>query len=155
MSEKRDYKWIIIVGFFILSIVNIWFGLLGLLCMAAPLYHALRGRGRHHCKHHCPRGSFMSNIIRRVSLGNSLSRFMRTRRFRHILLAVMVMMLTAGLLHSGGDPRRIAFTLFRFMGVSFMVGSLLGIFFKGKSWCAVCPMGHAAVLITDLKRRAA
>ena len=154
-ARKQDLRWIIIVSFFTLSIINVWFGLLGILCMTAPLYHAIRGRGRHHCRYHCPRGSFMNNIIRRISLGYSMPRFMATKTFRHILLGTMVIMLSLGLWHSGGDAKKIAFILFRFMGISFIFGSLLGIIFKSKSWCAVCPMGHAAVLITDIRKKKA
>ncbi len=149
-EKKQDLKWIVIVSFFALSIYNIWFGLFGMLCMGAPIYHALRGRGRHHCKHHCPRGSFMSNVVRKISLGYRMPKFMATKTFRHVLLSLMVVMLTLGMIHTGGDPKKIAFTLFRFMGVSFIFGIMLGVIFKSKSWCAVCPMGHASVLITDL-----
>ena len=149
-AKKQDLRWIIIISFFALSIYNIWFGLFGMVCMGAPIYHALRGRGKHHCRKHCPRGSFMSNVVRKISLGNRMPRFMGTRTFRHILLGMMVVMLTLGMIHTGGDPKKIAFTLFRFMAVSFLFGTTLGVVFKSRSWCAVCPMGHASVLITDL-----
>ena len=151
-SKKiKDFRWIIILSFFTLSIVNIWFGLLGFLCMASPFYHALRGRGgRYHCKHHCPRGSFFSNLLSRISLGNTMPRFMATKGFRNGLLAFMIIMFTLGMSHTGGDPRKIAFVMFRFMGASFIVGILLGFFYKGKSWCAVCPMSHGATMIDNL-----
>jgi hypothetical protein len=147
----KDLRWIVILSFFALSIVNIWFGLLGFLCMAGPFYHAVKGRGgRYHCKHHCPRGSFFSNILSRISLGNTMPRFMATKKFRHGLLAFMMVMFTLGMVHAGGDPGKIAFTMFRFMGVSFIVGILLGFFYKPKSWCAVCPMSHGATLLDNL-----
>ena len=43
-AKKQDLRWIIIISFFALSIYNIWFGLFGMVCMGAPIYHALRGR---------------------------------------------------------------------------------------------------------------
>ena len=54
--------------------------------------------------------------------------------------------------HSGGQIDKIAFALFRFMFASFVVGVLMGVFFKPRSWCQVCPMGHATGLITDIKK---
>ena len=93
--------------------------------------------------------------MRKISLGNTLPSFMRTRMFRHILLALMVTMLTLGIYHAWGSWYKVAFTLFRFMGVSFLFGILLGFFFKGKSWCAICPMGHAASLITTARQKIA
>ncbi len=150
-KKMKDMRWIVILSFFALSIVNTWFGLLGFLCMAGPFYHALKGRGgRYHCKNHCPRGSFFSNVLSRISLGNTMPRFMATKNFRHALLAFMAVMFVIGMNHTGGDPRKIAFVMFRFMGVSFIFGILLGLIFKPKSFCAVCPMSHGATLLGDL-----
>jgi hypothetical protein len=28
----------------------------------------------------------------------------------------------------------------------------MGVFFKPRSWCQVCPMGHATGLIADIKK---
>ena len=38
------------------------------------------------------------------------------------------------------------------MFASFVVGVLMGVFFKPRSWCQVCPMGHATGLIADIKK---
>jgi len=152
---KKEWNWVLIVLFFALSIFNTWFGLLGFLCMGSPILHALKGNGRRHCSRYCPRGSFLGRFMRKISLGNTLPRFMSRKGFRHFLLVLMMSMLSLGIYHAGGDWHKIAFTLFRFMGVSFLFGIVLGFFFKGKSWCAICPMGHAANLITDIRKKAA
>lgn len=153
--KRRDFKswsWVIIVTFFILSIVNVWFGLLGFICMGAPVFHALKGEGKIHCQKYCPRGSFFAQILAKISLRNKLPTFMTTNKFRNGVLAVMGIMMTVSMIHSGGDPEKIAFGIFRMMFVSFIVGNVLGLFYKPKSWCAVCPMGHGVNLITKAQK---
>lgn len=143
----KEFRWVIIITFFVLSIFNVWFGLLGFICMGLPIFQALRGKGKIHCRSHCPRGSFFSEIISKISLRKSLPKFMLSNGFRNGVLVLMGIMLTISMIHSGGDPKKIAFSVFRLMGMSFLVGIIMGIFYKPKSWCAICPMGHGTNLI--------
>ena len=153
LKLPRKWHWTLIVMFFTLSIFNTWFGLLGIICMGSPIAQALKGNGRIHCTKYCPRGSFLSTFLNKISFRNSLPRFMTTKNFRNSLLILMGLMLSTGMYHAWGDMQKIAFTLFRFMGVSFLFGIMLGIFFKPKAWCSICPMGHASNLITGVKRK--
>ena len=153
-SKKKshmNWTWTLIISFFLLSVVNVYFGLLGFLCMLKPLYHGIRGQGKYHCTHHCPRGSFFGNFLKRMSQGKDLPGFMKTKWFKHLLLGLMVVMFSFSLYHAGGNVYQTAFAVFRFMAVSTVVGLLLGIFYKPRSWCVVCPMGHATGLLTKMK----
>ncbi|NMA83063.1 MAG: 4Fe-4S binding protein [Epulopiscium sp.] len=152
MSKRKSYmkwSWIIIILFFVLSILDIRFGLLGFLCMLAPMYHALRGRGKVHCSSYCPRGSFLGKFLSKLSFQNTLPKWMRSKIFKHILLFIMMILFSTSLYHAGWDYLNIAFAIFRFMLTSFIVGILIGVFFKPRSWCQICPMGHATGLIRD------
>lgn len=150
MKRKSHMKWswIIIVSFFILSIIDFRFGVFGFICMAAPIYHALRGRGKVHCSHYCPRGSFLGKFLQKTSFNNNMPKWMKNKFAKNILLSIMITLLTISLIHANGDFNKIAFSLFRFMGVSFIVGIMMGVIFKPRSWCTVCPMGHATGLIS-------
>ncbi len=152
IKSHQSWSWIIIVSFFILSVYNVYFGLLGIVCMIMPIFHALRGRGKIHCFAYCPRGSFLGRFLEKFSMQNNLPKFMRSKKFKNFLLTLMVAMLTLSIIHSGGQIDKIAFALFRFMLASFVVGVIMGVFFKPRSWCQVCPMGHATGLITDIKK---
>ena len=151
VKSHMEWSWIIIVSFFVLSIIDMRFGLFGLVCMTAPMYHALKGRGKIHCSKYCPRGSFLGKFLPYVSQNKTLPKFMRTKKFKHFMLLLMVTMLSISLYHAGLHPYRIAKSLFRFMFASFLVGTIMGIFFKPRSWCQICPMGHATGLIKDIK----
>ncbi len=150
----QTYSWIIIVSFFLLGIVDTRFGIFGVACMGAPMYHALKGEGKAHCAKYCPRGSFLGRFLERISLGNNLPAKFRSRKVKHIMLVLMVGLLSFSLSHTGFVFSHVAFVLLRFMFMSFMVGILMGVVFKPRTWCQVCPMGHAAGLIDEVQKKA-
>ena len=147
----QEWSWIIIVTFFILSIVDIRFGLFGFVCMGVPIAGALMGHGKVHCSHHCPRGSFLGKL-RPVSFGKPLPKWAR-KHLKKITLVLMFTMFAIGLSHTFPDPKAMGFVLFRLMFASFIVGVIMGVIFKPRAWCQVCPMGYAGELITKAKRK--
>ncbi len=146
-KSQQHWTWIIIVSFFILGIVDTRFGILGIICMSVPIIHALRGEGKVHCSKYCPRGSFLGKFLDKVSFHRQLPPSLRTKKVKHTLLVIMVMMLSISMYHTGFVFEKVAFAFLRFMGASFVVGILMGVLFKPRSWCVVCPMGHASGLI--------
>lgn len=147
-KSHMEWSWILMVLFFILAIANIYFSLLGLICMAAPLYHVSKGNGKINCSHYCPRGSLFGKWFPLVSLNNSLPTWMRTNWFKNTVLLFMFSMLGYGIYKANGSIKGISFAVFRLIIMSTVVGTLLGIFFKPRSWCQVCPMGHITGVIS-------
>ncbi|RKD31570.1 4Fe-4S binding protein [Thermohalobacter berrensis] len=149
MAKKShmSWSWIIMVSFLLLGILDIRFGIFGFVCMGAPIYHAIRGRGKVHCAKYCPRGSLLGKFLARISLQNSLPKWMRTKTFKNILLTLMITVFSISLYHAGWNFKRIAFSVFRFMSMSLAIGIIMGVIYKPRSWCQVCPMGHATGLI--------
>lgn len=152
--SHMKWSWIFMILFLTLSIIDFRFGVLGFICMGAPVYHALRGRGKVHCSKYCPRGSLLGKFLKKISLNQSTPKFLFTRKFKNGLLILMLSVFSFSMIHTGGDPNKIAFAVFRFMTISLIIGIVMGISFKPRSWCGVCPMGHGTVLIDQqLKRR--
>ncbi|ERP31946.1 4Fe-4S ferredoxin [Chitinivibrio alkaliphilus ACht1] len=142
-----------IIAFFVLSIYNPIFGILGIICMATPLYFSLRGYGKIHCSHYCPRGSFLGTFLNVFSFKKSLPPFFRKQYTRHVIFGAMMGSFIFSLSQSGGDVRIISFILLRMMTASFIMAIFLGIFFKPRAWCQVCPMGHATGLIETMQKK--
>ena len=151
-KSQQHWTWIIIITFFILGFLDIRFGILGFICMGAPIYHALRGEGKVHCSKYCPRGSFLGKFLARISMQRPLPAYLRTRKAKNIILTVMITVFSFSMLHTGFEFNKMAFALFRFMGMSFIIGIIMGVFFKPRTWCQVCPMGHGAGLITEYQK---
>ena len=152
VNKSKSYiawTWPVIIGFFALSVIDIRFALLGFACMLMPVSFALAGKGKKHCSHYCPRGSFFGKFLPRLSLNGTLPAFMDNKIFKHALLVFMFTMFGNCLLRTGGDYSAIAFVMFRMMLASTIVGLLIGVIFKPRSWCKICPMGHMAGLIKE------
>lgn len=157
-SKKKSHmawSWIIMIVFLVLSVWDLRFGLGAVFCMTIPMIHAMRGHGKVHCSHYCPRGSLFGKFLQRVSMRKTLPAFMRTTNFKNALLGLMVVMLTFSLYHNHGSMMAIGMALFRFMASSLAVGLLLGVFYQPRSWCQVCPMGHATSLIANYQKKEA
>lgn len=151
-KSYQSWSWIFMVLFITLSIVDIRFGLLGFVCMGLPIYHALRGRGKIHCSKYCPRGSILGKFLKYIALDNNLPRSMRTKTAKNILLGLMMTMFALSLYHAFQSPnivKAVAFGVFRLMMASLALGVIMGIIFKPRTWCQVCPMGHATGLIKN------
>lgn len=152
IKNQQHWTWIIIISFFILGFLDSRFGILGLVCMTAPIYHALRGEGKVHCSKYCPRGSFLGKFLEKLSLQNQLPAYLRTKKAKNILLVIMITVFSFSMYHTGFVFDKMAFAILRFMAMSFIIGIIMGIFFKPRSWCVVCPMGHGAGLISNYQK---
>jgi hypothetical protein len=115
--------------------------------MGAPIVHALKGEGKVHCQKYCPRGSLLAKFLNRISFNNNPPKMMTKKQFKHGLLILMMTVFSLSMLHTGGDFNKIAFAMFRFMSVSMLLGIIMGVVYRPRTWCVVCPMGHAAGLI--------
>lgn len=149
VKSHMKWSWIFMITFFLLSALDIRFGILGLICMMIPLYHAVKGRGKVHCSHHCPRGSLFGNFLKYISLDNNLPSNLKSKTAKNILLAFLLVMFTISLITSGLDINKIGFVIFRLMIVSTILGIIMGVLFKPRSWCQVCPMGYTTGLIKE------
>lgn len=142
-----SWSWIFIVVFFSLGIIDIRFGILGLLCMSIPIYLVLRGGGKVHCVKYCPRGSMLGKFLDKISLNNNLPKYINNKKVKNIMLAWMILMFSISLFMAKGDFTKTALAIFRMMAMSTTVSVLMGVVFKPRSWCAICPMGYATGLI--------
>lgn len=62
-------------------------------------------------------------------------------------------MFAISLIHAGPDIKKIGFAVFRLMTASLALGIIMGIVFRPRSWCQVCPMGYGTGLIKNIKDR--
>ncbi len=65
----------------------------------------------------------------------------------------MLTMFSFAMVHAGWNFNRIAFSMFRFMTMSLAIGILMGVAFKPRSWCVVCPMGTGTSLIMNAQKQ--
>lgn len=142
-----QWTWLLMISFLTLGMMDFRLGILGLICMTAPLYHVFKGEGKAHCRSYCPRGSLLQRALEGLNYGAEMPKFMRTKAFKNALLMTMLSVFSFSMVHAAPDLNKMAFAIFRFMSLSLIIGILMGVTFKPRSWCVVCPMGHGAGLI--------
>lgn len=155
MKKKSimSWSWIFMVLFFTLGIIDIRFGILGLICMGVPLYLAIRGGGRVHCAKYCPRGSLLGTFLEKISMKHNLPKSINNKVVKNLMLIWMIGMFSISLIMAGGDFTKSAAAILRMMTMSTAVGILMGVIFKPRSWCAICPMGYATGLIEKQQKK--
>ena len=139
-KSQLHWTWILIIAFFALSFYSFYFGIAAVVCMMMPLYFSIKGKGKVNCSHYCPRGSFLGKFLPKFSFNLTLPAFFRV---------VMVV----SLISSGGNPEKIGFMFFRMVMITTIAGVIMGVVFTPRSWCQVCPMGHASGQIHLLKKK--
>ncbi|SMC27424.1 hypothetical protein SAMN02745134_03173 [Clostridium acidisoli DSM 12555] len=150
---KSQQKWTWIITICWMVVANIWppFGLYGFVCMFTPILIALSGRGKMSCARICPRGSFIGKVTIPFSRKRVMPSWTHTKGFRFLIWLVM-MGSFIGLMF-WAVPKGI-YTLGRtvlyFMEVATLIAFLVGVIFKPRSWCTICPMGFTSGNIRDL-----
>ena len=104
-------------------------------------------RGRLYCGWICPMGAFHERILSMVSIKDDIPHFMKQPWFRWLVFAGMMSFLAYRLYLTGGHELKVA-SVFRIMWiVSTSAAILIGLFFKPRTWCKVCPMGFMQGII--------
>ena len=148
-----SWSWILMVLFFTLSVVDIRFGILGIFCMVTPIYLAIKGGGRVHCVKYCPRGSMFSIFLEKISFKNNLPKAINNKLVKNAMLIWMIGMFSISLIMAGGNFTKTAFAIIRMMAMSTIVGIIMGIIYKPRSWCVICPMGYSTGMIEASQKR--
>lgn len=155
MNKKTFFKWswIFFIGFFIIGVINIKFALLGLICMLSPIFLSIKGHGKMNCTSVCPRGSFLQNIMDKLSLNNTMPLFMTKKWFKNSIVVILFVVFGFSMYKAKGDLRLMGFAIFRMVTVTTIIAFILGVIYKPRTWCAVCPMGHISGEITKYKNK--
>lgn len=151
IKSQQKWTWIITISWMVIA--NIWppFGLYGFICMFTPILIALSGRGKMSCARICPRGSFIGKFTIPFSRKRVMPSWAHTKCFRFVIWLVM-MGSFIGLMF-WAVPKGI-YTLGRtvlyFMEAATLIAFLVGVLFKPRSWCTICPMGFTSGNIRNL-----
>jgi polyferredoxin len=96
---------------------------------------------RYFCSSLCPNGRALSVSLTRFSRRATLPGVLRSVQARRALCGFMLFCVVNLLARSGGAPGQIARVFWFIYLISIGVSTVMGLFFKPRSWCAVCPVG--------------
>ncbi|MDK2867101.1 MAG: hypothetical protein PWP51_2167 [Clostridiales bacterium] len=111
-----DYLFIGTIAFFALSLINIVFAWLGLVCMSTPFMLAARSHKNLWCRSYCPRSRFFMKVITPISLKRPMPKMLRSPKTRrHIItfFCINLMMIVLSTLNvANGSMAPMAFVRF-------------------------------------------
>jgi len=98
-------------------------------------------KGRFYCGWLCPMGAFHERFLSLISLHKPILPVFKSSWFRWLLFIVMMSFMFSRLYVAWGDDKEIAgvFRIMWIISTSLAIG--LGLYFKPRVWCTVCPMG--------------
>ena len=159
-----DYLWIWSIVYFALGFFNILFAWLGMIDFLLPLILAAFGGNKFFCNHLCGRGQLFARLGGALgrSQYRSAPRWMSSRWFRYGFLIFFLamfgnMVFQTWLVAAGLVPDwvgQFSFGFYSMMLTSLLLGLIVMLLYKPRTWCAFCPMGTMTQGICKLKYRA-
>lgn len=146
MKEKKNRKYwqiglaplvplVVIGGYF-------W-PYLGYIAIAMLLFMLILSlfRGRYYCGWFCAMGSFHERLLALFSRNKKMLPVFKAPWFRWLIFVLMMGLLLSRLILAEGDPKKIGAAFVMMWTISTGMGIWLGLIWKPRSWCSICPMG--------------
>ena len=153
----KKWAWLFIL---LVAFGGLWLPQLGLLLLPMMLTLMIMGllKGKYWCGHFCPHGSLFDYLIPPVSLKHKMPRLFKSPIIQGAAFGGFMYMLgmrLAAAFQSFGEAS-FAAQLGAVFVMNYLVvtilGTLLAVFIKPRTWCTVCPMGTMQVLMYKLGR---
>lgn len=149
----KKYGYLIFLFFLVLSLFDMRFAVIAIICMVAPVVLAISGRGRYWCGNYCPRGNFYENVLARFSPKKKVPKFLKSTGFRAFMVFLIIFNFTMGIYKNWGNLYGIGFVFYKIIVITSIVGIVLGLFYNQRTWCNFCPMGTLSALVAKIKGR--
>lgn len=150
MNRNKEY---VFSGLLLsICIAGHWINILGyialgfaILILISPLFYR-----KNSCKTLCPRRSFLNTIVSPYSYGKKLPYFLTKPLTRKIILGIFIGMLIIRLIATNGQPGVVFVSM---CTISTITAVFMGILYKPRSWCTVCPVGEGKKMIIKTRER--
>lgn len=149
----KKYGYLIFLTFLILSLFDMRFAIIAIICMVAPIAVAFSGKGRYWCGNYCPRGNFYENVLSRFSTKKKVPKILKSKLFRAFMVFFIIFNFSMGLYKNWGNLYGIGFVFYKIIVITSIIGIILGLFYNQRTWCNFCPMGTLSAVVAKVKGR--
>lgn len=120
--------------------------------MAAALGLTLFGaKPRVFCSRLCPRGKALGFALKPLSRGRPLPLRLRSPRLRRGICGLMLFCVAGNLVRGSLSATTAGNVFWLLCLVSLGAGILLGILYKPRAWCALCPLGTLQDTVREVR----
>ena len=107
--------------------------------------------GRYVCGNLCPRGAFFDRIISRISPQREIPPFLRSMTFRWFVLISLMGFMLYRLSLNLTSWTHWGHVFWLMCAVTTLLGVILALFFRARTWCSFCPIGTLGKVIGGKK----
>ena len=127
----------------VIVIGGLFYPILGLIVTGMIIFFSILSffKQRYWCWYLCPRGAFLQMALPFVSAKRPLPRFMGQEWFRWVVFVTLISYLVFNLIRAGLNPVAIGAAFVGMCILTTIIGVILGVVYKPRSWCVICPMG--------------
>jgi ferredoxin-type protein NapH len=104
-------------------------------------------RGRYVCGNLCPRGSFLDTWMSKVAGRREVPAWMRGQWFRGAVMAGLMGFLGWRIAGNAGSMSHWGHVFWQMCLLTTLAAVGLGLTFRARAWCAVCPMGSLQAVL--------
>lgn len=143
IMKRRLTQWVVLPVF----LVTIFFGwkypLLGFSVPVVMLVGFVGSffRGRYVCGHLCPRGSFYDRVFVFFEGGREVPALFKNMNFRWTVFVVLMLLMGYRISLNPTSLEHIGLVFWQMCFFTTLLGMLLALRYKSRTWCSFCPMG--------------
>jgi hypothetical protein len=154
-GKKNFYNnitWIIFILMWVLPLIDIRFGILGLISMSLGVIFSLFSKGKPYCAYFCPRGGGLKKFLSRISLGNTPPKFITNKYTRYGVTILLTFKVISGVAKAESFTQLSASIYTGFVATS-ILAITMGILLKPRTYCGeLCHAGNIAGIINKIKK---
>jgi polyferredoxin len=135
---------------------GLFFPLLGFLVVGMVAFFLILSifRPRYWCWNFCPRGSFLDLLLSKVTTNRPIPKLFFNQSFRWLVFVLLMGFLTFRLVTTGNSLFAIGGVFVMVCVVTTLIAIVLGIQYKHRAWCMICPMGNLQEQVGKIRKKA-
>jgi len=152
---RRIIQWLLLPIVFIVIGLGWKYPLLGFavpLTMLVGIVGAFIN-GRYVCGNLCPRGAFFDRLVIFISPQKPLPPILRNMTLRLVVLILLMGLMVYRLSQDLYSPDHWGRVFWLMCAATTMIGIVLAIFIRARTWCAFCPIGTLGKIISEKKEK--
>jgi len=152
-NKRQIIQWLLLPLVFIvigLGWKYAWLGFVVPLVMLIGVIGAFLN-GRYVCGNLCPRGAFFDRLITPFSPQRPLPPFLRSMVLRYMILILLMGLMVYRLLQNPYSFGHWGHVFWLMCTVTTLLGVVLALFIRARTWCSFCPIGTLGKIIGEKK----